>query len=63
MSKPLFTTKHYKAIAEVLEKVWRSAKGGSKVYVGDVVWDFEVMLRRDNPKFGTEKFIKLINKS
>jgi len=59
--KPLFTTKHYKAIAEVLNGLVQYE------VLQDVdtliVKEFIQLLEKDNPKFKEKEFIKLVYKS
>ena len=57
--KPIFTTKHYKAIAKVMKlssnNVWdKLDELLFRVYLVD-------MFKKDNPKFDLEKFGKLGN--
>ena len=71
MTKPLFTTKHYKAIAEVINQ---AIKEEQNIYAKDLIYK-EYSLRRDgierlktlleavfasdNPKYSQYKFVKL----
>ena len=57
--KPLFTTKHYKAIAEWLKELATSTKL-SKNNLEVLVNSLLLLLREDNPNFKYDKFLKLI---
>ena len=57
MSKPLFTTKHYKAIAEWLNRNYRH--GIKYLTAGTLARKFG----EDNPKFDEDKFLKAVHKA
>ena len=57
--KPLFTTKHYKAIAKWVAMSERETEEDGKL-------EFYVIVRelaKDNPKFKRQQFVGLVNKS
>lgn len=53
MTKPIFTTKHYKAIAEMF---------AFNPHMSLSVQEIAHFLRKDNPKFDWKKFIKAVEK-
>lgn len=66
MTNPLFTKKHYKAIAKVLKKakckIQDRGDYESKIWNNALV-SFMNAFEEDNPKFDETKFEKEINKS
>jgi len=66
MSKPLFTTKHYKAIARMLNKVKPTDDEHEVQTFTDgyykVVGGLTSLFRIENPKFDWEKFKKIVEK-
>lgn len=59
MTKPLFTKKHYEAIAKMFamsEKENPNSDGTLEFYV------LARELKKDNPKFGQQKFQGIVNK-
>ena len=61
--KSLFTTKHYKAIAEIVRILFKKEAGLSED-VCSVIFDrITKRLEQDNKKFSSDKFLKLVNKS
>lgn len=61
MSKPLFTTKHYKAIAKWLTTLDRFVRSRDEwESLVNVFMDF---FAKDNPKFSKLKFWDLLDKS
>lgn len=61
MSKPLFTTKHYKAIASWLKRLDRFVK--SRNEYEDLANEFMDFFAKDNPKFNKFKFWDWLDKS
>ena len=63
--KPLFTTKHYKAIAKFLnENYWKPIKTDDEVKLWVmIVVSLIKMFEWDNPKFSEKQFSKLYKKS
>lgn len=57
MSKPLFTTKHYKALAEIVRPLNNEAR--RRTYTLNLR-DLREMLEKDNPKFDKKKFYALV---
>lgn len=57
MTKPIFTTKHYKAIAEWI----RMTETEQNQYDNIQFYILIRELKKDNPKFDKNKFMKLVN--
>ena len=73
VKRPLFTTKHYKAIAGVVKNIDRDLGNyfgfssqdkevKAKIW-RDIVGEMSNYFSEDNPKFKVSQFLKLINKS
>lgn len=58
--KPLFTTKHYKAIAEVLKKIGIYASPKEEQGVVWTVLQLATYFEKGNPKFNSKKFVESI---
>jgi hypothetical protein len=48
--------KDYRSIAEILRYRHQQELQGNKCSIVDLIEDFMVMLKRDNPRFKSEKF-------
>lgn len=57
--KPVFTTKHYKAIVEVVRTKDKSKRGYENYFIR--LSELAIMFEKDNPKFDYSKFLKLID--
>ena len=65
MSKPIFTTKHYKAIAiwlRIFNKHDLSNRHANDV-INELIGYFGAKFLEDNSKFKTKEFRKLVSKS
>lgn len=56
MNKPLFTKKHYEAIAGVLKQARLSARQDSTLQFWTIAGMFRELFEKDSPKFDEPKF-------
>lgn len=62
MSKPLFTTKHIKAITEILNSLYVSCDKENRLSFWEVAGKFREFIEKTNPRFDEAKFRKGITK-